>query len=380
MTISWERALGWRLRRHWLTPADGGSDADPSAADPSVAGPSVADVVSRLVAVPAWSGDPAFAVGIRRTDREPGELDQALATGRLVRVFTFRGATHLMTPDQAGVHLALRAAGRMWERPGWQSYYGLTPNDWPALREAVRAAVAGGPVTLDQLSRSVAGRGRFRHLRDALGEAGTFLKPFFWLGDLCYGPDADGRTTVQALDGVPGWSGLPELDDAGRRAITGYLAGYGPATDESLYYWLGSGLGAGRRRIAGWLQELADTVSRVDVGGQPAYLLTEHVDQLAARTAADRAALLTGYDQWMMGPGTADPHVVPPALRPAVTRGGNPVLIGSTIVGTWKVAKNVLTVSSQGDLRAPASGAGSLAAAADRVGALLGRRLDLVVE
>lgn len=82
----------------------------------------VEEVVGRLGALPAWSGDPELAVRMRRGRSEAGDVDQALADGRLIKVFAFRGATHLMTPGDAGVYLALRAAGRMWELPSWQSH------------------------------------------------------------------------------------------------------------------------------------------------------------------------------------------------------------------------------------------------------------------
>ena len=58
-----------------------------------------------------------------------------------------------MTPEDGGAYLALRAAGRMWELPSWQSYYGLAPSDWPRLREVVRQALADGPLTLEGLGR-----------------------------------------------------------------------------------------------------------------------------------------------------------------------------------------------------------------------------------
>ena len=74
-------------------------------------------------------------------------IARALAEGRIIKTFLFRGATHLVTPEDGGADLALRAASRMWELPSWQSHYGLTPSDWPFLREAVREALADGPMT-----------------------------------------------------------------------------------------------------------------------------------------------------------------------------------------------------------------------------------------
>lgn len=85
--------------------------------------------------------------GVRRERSVRGDVGAALADGRLVKVFAFRGSTQVMTPERAGVHLALRAASRMRERRSWQAHYGLKPGDWTDLREAVRESVEGGPRT-----------------------------------------------------------------------------------------------------------------------------------------------------------------------------------------------------------------------------------------
>src|SRR5687768_252256 len=126
---------------------------------------SVAGVVRRLGAVPAQVDAAAeLAVHARRARSRPGDVAQALAEGRIIKTFAFRGATHLMTPEDGGAYLALRAASRMWELPSWQSFYGLTPADWPSLREAVREALADGPVTRAELGAAVTARPSFRHL------------------------------------------------------------------------------------------------------------------------------------------------------------------------------------------------------------------------
>src|ERR671911_752147 len=132
MALTWSQALAWRMRRQLLDP---------------VGTESVAGVVRRLGAVPAQPDAAAeLAVRSRRQRSRAGEVARALAEGRIIKTFAFRGATHLLTPEDGGVYLALRAASRMWELPSWQSYYRLTPSDWPRFREVVRAALADGPM------------------------------------------------------------------------------------------------------------------------------------------------------------------------------------------------------------------------------------------
>src|SRR4249919_4101055 len=126
---------------------------------------SVAGVVRRLGAVPAQIDAAAeLAVRARRERSRPGEVARALAEGRIIKTFAFRGATHLLTPEDGGAYLALRAASRMWELPSWQSFYGLAPSDWPVLREAVRDALAQGPMTPEELGTAVSSERKFRHL------------------------------------------------------------------------------------------------------------------------------------------------------------------------------------------------------------------------
>ena len=45
-----------------------------------------------------------------------------------------------------------------------------------------------------------------------------------------------------------------------------------------------------------------------------------------------------------MGPGTADPRVVPPARRPVVSRGAHLVVVGGVVSGTWSVKGNRVDV------------------------------------
>ena len=215
-SVSWPQALAWRLRRQLLAPGI----ADPSAA----ADPSVAAVVRLLCAVPA-EHSPELAVGIRRRDPGPGDLARALAAGEVIMTFAFRGATHLLDPVEGGAYLALRAVSRMWELPSWQSYYGLAPEDWPRLRATVREILSDGPLTHDELGAALTARPEYRHLRSAFDAgAWTLLKPLAWQGDLSLGPGG----TFQRLDDNPHWTGLPDLDDAGRYAVESYVRAVRP--------------------------------------------------------------------------------------------------------------------------------------------------------
>jgi hypothetical protein len=78
-----------------------------------------------------------------------------------------------------------------------------------------------------------------------------------------------------------------------------------------------------------------------------------------------------------MGPGTSDPHVVPPAHRKLVTRGANLVLAGGVVAGTWTRKAATLTVTWLGGDDQPDRDL--LEDDADRLAAILGTELHLDV-
>ena len=332
MSLSWSGALAWRMRQQLLDP---------------IGTESVAGVVRRLGAVPAQHDAAAeLAIRVRRERSASGEVARALAEGRIIKTFAFRGATNLLTPEDGGAYLALRSASRMWELPSWQSYYGLTPADWPHLREAVREALANGPLTRAELGAAVTARPKFRHLDFAFADgSGTLLKPLAWQGDMSFGPPRDGRATFQRLDGNPRWSGVPGLNEAGMHAVEAYFKAYGPATPGHLHYWLGEGLGAGRKRIQSWIAGFDDRLAAVGIDGETAYVLREDLEDLAGMPETTAVRLLPGSDQWIRGPGTADAHIVPPARRTLVSRQATIVIVGGVVSGTWSLTDDkVVTV------------------------------------
>jgi hypothetical protein len=341
---------------------------------------SVEGVIGRLGAVTAQLDSAAeLAVRTRREGSRPGEVAQALADGRIIKTFAFRGATHLMTPEDGGAYLALRAASRMWELPSWQRFYGLAPSDWPLLREAVREALADGPRTRDELGAAITARPRLRHLSFAFAEhSGTLLKPLAWQGDMSFGPPRVGRATFQRLDSNPRWTGLPDLDEAGMRAVEAYFRAYGPAPLGHVHYWLGNGLGAGRKRSQSWIAGFGDGLAAVDIDGESAYVLRVDLEQLAATLPTTAVRLLPGYDQWVLGPGTADAHVVPPGRRTLVSRGASVVIVSGVVSGTWSLTHARVALAWFAEAGPPPRAA--LAEEVGRLATIMDRPLEMSVQ
>ena len=239
----------------------------------------------------------------------------------------------------------------------------------------MRAALSDGPLTLAELGRALTSHRAYRHLKPVFDEgAGTLIKPLTWQGDMSFGPPREGQPTFQRLDGNPRWQGIPDLDEAGPRAIAAYLRAYGPATRDHLHYWLGNGLSAGRRRLTSWFAELGDRLVAVDVGGSAAYVMREDVDGLEAARPSEAVRFLPGHDQWVVGPGTKDVHITPAPRRDQMTREANPVIVGSVVRGTWGRKGDELTVTWLDGRRRPDT---AIERESRRLGDLLGRDLRL---
>ncbi|QIG41849.1 winged helix DNA-binding domain-containing protein [Nocardioides anomalus] len=353
--VSWPQALAWRLDRHLLSP---------------VGGAGIGEVVRRLGAVLSTDAASAeLAVRTRMRDSTPGDLARAHAAGEVIEVFAFRGAVHHLSPVDGADLLALRCAGRQWERASWVEHYRLSARDWPAFRAAVREALDDGPLTLAELGAAITARPAYRHLAPVFADgAGTLVKPLTWQGDVEFGPPRDGRASFRRLDANPHWPGLPDLEEAGPRAVLAYVRAYGPTTREHVQYWLGAGLSAGRRRLDRWLDALP--LARVDVDGTQALVAADDLDDLRRAEPSEAVVLLPGHDAWVMGPGTKDTAVTPPGLREAVTRKAHLVVAGGVVRGTWTTRKHALAVTWLDDT-APVPRA-SLAEAAERAAGLLG--------
>lgn len=107
VSVTWAQALAWRMERALLDPV--GSE-------------SVAGVVRRLGAVLAIDDSLAeLAVRTRRSTSHPGELAKAFAEGKMVKAFAFRGSMDYLWPEDSGIYLSLRASGRQWELPSWET-------------------------------------------------------------------------------------------------------------------------------------------------------------------------------------------------------------------------------------------------------------------
>lgn len=328
LKISWKQALAWRMERQLL---------DPVGTLP------VAGVVRRLGGVQTQVASSAeLAVRVRRRTSRAGEVARALAEGRVIKTWAMRGTLHLITPEQGGAFLSLIAAGRSWETPAWQRYFGLTPKQMEGFRHVVREALDGKVLSREELIAAVIARRGFGHVGEELRSGwGTLLKPLAWQGDLCFGPSRGSRVTFMRPDHASSrWAGVPDPEEAAPIAIVAYFSAYAPATIENMRSWLARGR-VSIRQIRSWFSAVGSRLAEIDVDGERAYVLAGDVDELAAARPTSAVRLLPGFDQYVLGVGTEDRHIVPAKRRAAVSLQSGwiaPIVVaGGVVSGTWQL-------------------------------------------
>ncbi|TMG53202.1 MAG: winged helix DNA-binding domain-containing protein [Chloroflexi bacterium] len=368
MKVNWRQALAWRMERQLLDP---------------VGKLPVAGVVRRLCGVQAQVASSAeLVIRVRREASRPGEVSRALSEGRLIRTWAMRGTLHLLTPEDGGAFLSLMASGRSWERPSWQAYFGVTPKQLDALREVVRETLDGKVLTRDELIAAVIARRGYGHLGDALRSGwGTLLKPYAWQGDLCFGPSRGNRVTfIRPEDASSHWGGLPEPDEAAAIVIVAYLRAYGPATIENFRNWLSRGR-ISARQLRTWFSALGDRLGEVELEGERRYVLAADLEDLASAKPSTAVRLLPGFDQYVLGPGTEDGHVIPGARRRAVSMQSgwiSPVVVaGGMVCGTWELDGDRVRVAWFREAGRPPRNA--LEAESARLGSILDRDLRAAI-
>lgn len=365
--VTWPQALAWRMRRHYLDP---------------VGDRPLTDVVRRLCGIQAQVASSAeLCIRVRRKTSRSGEVARALGEGRLIKTWAMRGTLHLLTPEDAGAYLSLIAAGRSWERPAWEQWFGLGPKQIEALRDVVRAVLADRPLTREELGAAITRRRGFGHTGEALRSGwGTLLKPLAWQGDLCFGPSQGTRVTFTLPELASSrWVRLPEPQVAAPIAIAAYLKAYGPATADAFGKWIGSGR-ISTRTVRSWFAELGTRCAEVEVEGERSYVLTEDLDELCSTKPSRTVRLLPGFDQFVMGPSTKDGHVTPAKRRTAVSLQAGwispVVLVGGTVRGTWALdgaQARIAWFKEAGPVPQP-----SIRAEVKRLSAIVGRDLEPV--
>jgi hypothetical protein len=361
--VTWPQALAWRMERQLLGSVDG-ADAE--------------EVVRRLCGVQAQVPSTAeLGIRVRSANAGRGVVAAAVADGRLIRTWAMRGTLHLLTPEEGGAFLALLASARIWEKPAWVRWAGMTPAVVAEMVEVTREVLDGRVLPRGELIEAIVARPQLRHLEGPLRESwGTALKPLAWQGELAFGPGEGSRATFQRPAASRRWQGLPPIEEAVPAAIGAYLRAFGPATLANFQAWLARGY-VSKRLMRQWWESAAHLMAEVEVDGETARVLADDVDSLLAAKPTRDVRLLPGFDQWVLGLGTDDPHIVPQGRRAAVSRQSGwiaPLVVaGGVIRGTWRLEGDRVSIAWFAEAGRPPQGA--LAEEVARLAGLVGRPL-----
>lgn len=352
--LTWPQVHAWRLQRQFE-------------------GTGAVDVVRRLCGVQAQvlsAAEQAVAVRLGTT---PSGLSAAMDDGLLLRTWAMRGTLHVLHPREAAAALTLVSAARTWTKGSWQKTF-LTASELDRLTAAVVDLLADGrPHTREELVAHVAESAGAEVAAHVASSWSAALKPLAWQGFLCNGPSLGTRVTfTRPQDVVADWPGLMDVDEAAARLIPAYLAAFGPASPATFDAWLLRGA-TSKPTLRQWFSDLDDRLTPVDVDGVALVARAEDADALATTTTSEVVRLLPAFDQFVLGPGTTDVHLVPAQHRADVSRTGgwiSPVVATCHgVVGTWTADDGRIAVRLFDD--APAPAAVTLEAEIARVEALL---------
>ena len=336
-SLAWDQVLGWRVGRHRLA---------------SPAGTPV-EVTSALAGVQTQVATSAHQVlAVRCASPEGIDLDRLLWTDRaLVKTWAMRGTLHMLPAAEWPEWVALLRTREWRITPAWVKYHGVTAEELDAVTAVVPEALAGGPLTRDELADRVAGLTGHAHLAEQLRSGWTAVfKPAAAQGLLCQGPPRDGNITF--VDPVR-WLGkkttrpAPDPDEAVAAVLARCLDAYGPATVQDVARWLGVQPKPARLLLA----RHADSLVQVDLAGQKAWLTPDGAAAIAGAAPPEGVWLLPGFDPYVLAPISHRAEIIPAGKVDAVSRTAgwiSPVLlVDGRIAGTWEpsTARGVTAVT-----------------------------------
>jgi uncharacterized protein YcaQ len=364
MNISWDQALAWRLRRHYLTERTSPKH--------------LIAVVDRLCGLHAQVMSSVDLALWARIDGLPREAvaDALWRKRTLVKVWAMRGTLHVLPAADLGLWIAGLS---IWKPGVW-------PFKDPKAIEAARhidKALRGKILTRAALAEALMKRGATAAMVGAtLDSWGASLRYASFFGHLCAAPGdgPQGRFAHPAT-----WLRRPPARFDRNRAYDAltmhYLAAHGPATARDLGpRWWGINQGEAKRRLAA----LGDSATEITIAGERFWMLAHDVAELAATKPVNVVRLLPAFDQWVVCASRRVPALVDPKYQPRIYRQQgwvSPVLlVNGRMTGVWKHDQKGRTVRVEIEPfgRLPRWTRPLIAAEAERLADFLGGDLRLV--
>src|ERR687898_733027 len=236
-----------------------------------------------------------LALWARVEDLEPEAVREGLWGQRSpAKTLAMRGTLHLLPSDELPLWVAaLGVLKPRYHAASWQRYYGLTREEAEAMLAAIAEALDERMLTREELAQEV---GRLlgseelgSKLRDGFG---ALLKPSAFKGDLLFAPNVGRNVRFARPDQwLPRWEPA-QTEAAVREIVSRYLAAYGPATREEFARWFGTSSPAQAGRL---IEGLGQEIASVEIEASRAWMLTEHLPEVAAAVLKVAAGWLCGH-------------------------------------------------------------------------------------
>ncbi len=326
--LSWDAVLAWRVARHGL------AQRAPARDWPAV--------VARICGLHAQvQASAELTLWARVDELEPGAVARALWTDRtLVRTWAMRGTLHLLPAAELGLWVGAQGVTKpRYEMASWRKAFGMSSAEAVAVLDAIRDALAGDPLTRDELADAVGSQLGDARLGEAVrGSFGTMPKLAAFRGDVVFAPPAGQKVRFTRPDRwlAGGWQPDPPRP-AMAAVIRRYLAINGPASRERFARWFGMSSAAHAGKL---IAALGDDVAQVSIEGQAAWMLRDDVAVAGAARPDGIVALLPGFDQYVVAAARDDSPVLAERHKARVYRPQgwlSPVLlVDGRFAGVWR--------------------------------------------
>ena len=301
--------------------------------------------VARLAAMQAQdAAGVRWAIGLRSQNATLATVEQALASGTIVRTWLLRGTLHVAAAADVRWMLALLGPRILAGGTGRRRQLDLDDATLERSLDVIAGALHGGAVlTRAELLQALEHSGiattgqRGYHL---LGHAGL-------RGLTCFGPPRGKQETFVLLDAQSPAVASLDPDAALGELARRYFAGHGPATLADFVWWSGLTLGQARTALAVAQTDLAQFTV-----GESVYYHAQ--DQAIGPAHSDSGVqLLPAFDEYYLGyaqralvlAAGLDTRVVSSngIFRPTI-------VVDGRIVGIWRIVRRGQNVRVQPDL------------------------------
>ncbi len=307
-----------------------------------------------------------WAIGARMQHGVIADVEQAVASGTILRTWPMRGTIHFVPAEDARWMLKLSAPRMIAKDARRLEQLDLDETIMQRCKEIFHDALKGGR----RLTRS-----EMTTLLEDEGIAAGSQRGYHILwytsqtGDICIGPMQDKQQTFALLDEWAPDSRVLSRADALAELASRYFTSHGPATVHDFAWWAGlpvadarAGLAAARPALSSFTSDGKEYWATADAPG----------DQ-----ELDEAYLLPGFDEYLLGYKDRS-AVLPIEYAPRIVPGGNGVfqptiVVAGQVVGTWKrkLTKRSLSITLT-PFTPLGESEGRAAAAAGRYSAFIG--------